>query len=61
MAAAGGRMTDCHARPLTYLKDDPTQRHGMLVTTTDRFDVVAPRVAAAYASWLSESDPGNAP
>jgi 3'(2'), 5'-bisphosphate nucleotidase len=52
LRGAGGRVSDCAGRPLTYGKRDPAQPHGILAGRTDTWEAALPLVREVTAAKL---------
>jgi 3'(2'), 5'-bisphosphate nucleotidase len=52
LRGAGGRVTDCAGRPLTYGKPDPAQRHGIFAARGDTWEAALPLVREVTATKL---------
>ncbi len=52
LRGAGGRVTDCAGRPLTYGKRDPAQPHGIFAARGDSWETALPLVREVTAAKL---------
>ena len=52
LRGAGGRVTDCAGRRLTYGKRDPAQPHGIFAARTDTWEAALPLVREVTAAKL---------